>query len=95
MTKADIINEIFYRTGLPKKDIALVVNAVFEVMREALEDEKRIEIRGFGVFSIKVRKPKVGRNPKTGQVVHIPERKVVHFKPSKLLKEALENKGVR
>ncbi len=92
MTKADLVSRVFHKTGFPKKDLAIIIDAVFETMREALENEERIEIRGFGVFSIKVRKPKVGRNPKTGEEVIIPQRKVVHFKPSKLLKKALEEK---
>lgn len=89
MTKADLIQEVVERTGLPKRDVAAMVNALLESMKAAFLRKERIELRGFGIFLAKVRKPRVGRNPKTREVVEIPERTVIVFKPSKIVKERL------
>ncbi len=89
MTKAELISDVARKTGLPRKDVALVVNAVLESLREAFFRKERIELRGFGVFVTKKRKPRVGRNPRTKEEVKIPERTVVVFKPSKVIKENL------
>ncbi len=90
MTKADLVGEIVRKTGLSKKDVAAAVNALFDSLKEAFYREERVEIRGFGIFTTKNRKPRVGRNPKTREEVRIPERKVVVFKPSKIIKKNLE-----
>ncbi|HDM89971.1 MAG: integration host factor subunit beta [Candidatus Hydrothermae bacterium] len=87
MTKADLIADIANRTGLPKKEVAEVVNALFASLKEAFARKERVELRGFGIFTTKVRKPRVGRNPKTREEVRIPQRNVVVFKPSKIVKE--------
>lgn len=91
MRKQDIVDEIYQQTGLPKKDIQLVVNLFLDSVRNALLREERIELRGFGVFNVKQRKGRVGRNPKTKEIIHIPPRKVISFKPSKLVKELKED----
>ncbi|HOK22605.1 MAG TPA: HU family DNA-binding protein [Candidatus Hydrothermia bacterium] len=91
MRKQDIVDEIYQQTGLPKKDIQLVVNLFLDSVRNALLREERIELRGFGVFDVKQRKGRVGRNPKTKEIIHIPPRKVISFKPSKLVKELKED----
>lgn len=90
MRKQDIVDEIYQQTGLPKKDIQLVVNLFLDSLKRAFLREERVELRGFGVFDIKLRKSRVGRNPKTREVINIPPRKVVTFKPSKLVKEMKE-----
>jgi nucleoid DNA-binding protein len=91
MRKQDIVDDIYQQTGLPKKDIQLVVNLLLDSVRNAILREERIELRGFGVFEVKKRKSRVGRNPKTREVINIPARKVVTFKPSKLIKELKED----
>jgi len=89
MTKADLIHEITERTGLPKRDVAAVVNALFDSLKAAFLRKERVELRGFGIFTTKNRKPRIGRNPKTKEEVRIPERTVVIFKPSKIVKDNL------
>lgn len=90
MTKADLIGEVMRKTGLSKREASSAVNALFGSLKEAFYREERIEIRGFGIFITKNRKPRVGRNPKTLEEVRIPERKVVVFKPSKIIRKNLE-----
>jgi len=92
MRKQDIVDKIYEETGLPKKDIMIVVNSFLETMKEAFKAEERIELRGFGVFEVKRRKPRIGRNPRTREEVKIPARKVITFKPSKLIKVIKEER---
>jgi len=92
MRKQDIVDKIYEETGLPKKDIMIVVNSFLETMKEAFKSEERIELRGFGVFEVKRRKPRIGRNPRTKEEVKIPARKVITFKPSKLIKVIKEER---
>jgi len=67
-----------------------MVDSIFKAMRESLIAGDRIEIRGFGVFQVKDTKPKpAARNPRTGEIIYVPARRKTHFKPGKLLKEAL------
>jgi integration host factor beta subunit len=87
MTKADLVDEIAQRTGLTKKDVADTVDEFLEAVSRALMDGKHIEIRGFGTFKVKDRKPRTARNPRTGEAVHVPPRKVPVFKVSKELKD--------
>ncbi len=86
MIKLDIVNEVVNRTGITKLKAGQAVETVFESMKKALERGNRIELRGFGVFSVKPRKTGIGRNPRTGDVVNIPPGKAVRFKPGKQLK---------
>ena len=71
---------------LPHRDIELAVKTIINCMTQALSSGKRIELRGFGSFSLRYRKPRIGRNPKSGMTVNINERYVPHFKPGKNLK---------
>ena len=89
MTKADIVEEIANSTGLTKKDTALDVDQLINAMKEALREGKHIEIRGFGTFKVKQRKARTARNPRTGEPVQLPPRKVAVFKVSKELKESI------
>ncbi len=75
---------------LPYKDIELSVKTIIESMINSLKNGKRIEIRGFGSFSLRYRKSRIGRNPKSGESVNIDERYVPHFKPGKDLKERVK-----
>ncbi len=86
MTKRDIINKVAKETRLTKATVFETVNAVFDVLREALADGERIEIRGFGVFEVKERKPRMARNPKTGEPAEVKRGKRVRFKASTLFK---------
>ncbi len=85
MIKLDIINAVVQRTGITRTKAEQAVETVFEAMKQALGRGQRIELRRFGVFSVKPRKTGIGRNPKTGQEVAIPPGKAVRFKPGKEL----------
>ncbi len=88
MTKSELIERIAERQDqLSMKDIELGVKLVLELMSQALAGGERIEIRGFGSFSLHYRAPRVGRNPKTGETVHLDGKYVPHFKPGKELRE--------
>ncbi|MFQ6091893.1 MAG: HU family DNA-binding protein [bacterium] len=89
-TKKDLALKVSKVTGFRKNVSAKMVNALFAAMRDTLIAGNRIEIRGFGVFEVKDTKPKpAARNPRTGQIIYVPARRKTHFKPGKLLKEAL------
>ena len=87
MTKRQLIEKLTQNVkGLSFKDAELVVDTIFESMAGALSKGERIEIRGFGSFEIRTRKPRTGRNPKTGAQVPVPEKKVPFFKVGKELR---------
>lgn len=88
LTRSELIERIAAKqTLLSAKDVELAVKTIVEQMSEALSTGGRIEIRGFGSFSLHFREPRVGRNPKTGDAVTLPGKYVPHFKPGKELKE--------
>ncbi|MCH2476907.1 MAG: integration host factor subunit beta [Gammaproteobacteria bacterium] len=91
MNKKELIEIIANEQDqLPYKDIELSVKTIIESMIDSLKKGKRIEIRGFGSFSLRYRKSRIGRNPKSGESVNIDERYVPHFKPGKDLKERVK-----
>jgi len=90
--KLDIINEVVNRTGITKTKAELAVETVFGSMKKALANDDRIELRGFGVFTVKPRKTGIGRNPRTGAEVRIPPGKAVRFKPGKELQALPQDK---
>ena len=91
MTKSELIEIITTKQKhLPAKDIELALKQILEIMSDALAEGERIEIRGFGSFSINRRPPRVGRNPRNGEQVVVPEKLVPHFKPGKALREAVD-----
>ena len=91
MTKSELIDLIARRQDqVPAKDVELAVNLILETLTEALVVDDRIEIRGFGSFSLHHRKPRIGRNPKTGAAVALASKRVPHFKPGKELKESID-----
>ncbi len=93
INKKDLIEIIAKEQDqLPYKDIELSIKTIISSMVKSLKKGERIEIRGFGSFSLRYRKPRVGRNPKSGQSVNIEERYVPHFKPGKSLKERVKQK---
>jgi nucleoid DNA-binding protein len=85
LIKQDLIQRVVERTGLPRIKAESAVDAIFEAMKGALGSGDRIELRGFGVFTVKPRKTGVGRNPRTGTEVTITPGKAVRFKPGKEL----------
>ena len=88
MTKSDLIDLIARKqTQLAYKDVELAIKTMIEQMTQALSMGQRIEIRGFGSFSLHYRPPRVGRNPKTGESVSLSGKHVPHFKPGKELRE--------
>jgi DNA-binding protein HU-beta len=91
MTKADLVKIISENTGIIRKDVAVVVDSLLKSVKDSLIDGNHIEIRGFGTFKLKTRKPRVGRNPKTDQKVPVPQRTVPTFKFSRDFKVSVVN----
>lgn len=90
MTRSALIEKVAQRVeGLTLKQTEIVVETVFDSIKEALKKGEKIEIRGFGNFRLKERQPRKARNPKTGESVDVPQKKAIRFKAGKALKEAL------
>ena len=88
MTKSDLVQALSEKVAsLTKKECEVIVDTVFHNMRDALQRGEKIEIRGFGSFTVRVRRAKEGRNPKTGEKVFIPEKRIPFFKVGKELRE--------
>jgi integration host factor subunit beta len=87
MTKANLVEEVLRLGDLTRRDGEVIVETVFDSVIAALKSGDKIEIRGFGSFRIRQRKPRVGRNPKTGAKVEVPAKRVPYFKPSKELRD--------
>jgi integration host factor beta subunit len=95
MTKSVLIEKVSEKiSSLTRKQTEIVVETVFESIKESLVKGEKIEIRGFGNFKLKNRKPRKARNPKTGEKVDVPEKKVLHFKAGKALKEAINSRNL-
>lgn len=93
MTKSQLVQELMSRAShISQKDMGLIVETVFDSMIKALSGGDRIELRGFGTFEVRVREPRLGRNPKSGTKVSLGIRKVPFFKAGKELKEKLNGK---
>lgn len=91
MTKSELIDQLAnFQRHLAHLDVELGVRSVLEQMSAALANGERIEIRGFGSFSLHHRAPRMGRNPKTGESVALPGKHVPHFKPGKALRERVD-----
>ena len=89
MTKAELVEEVSRVSDLTKKHSEIIVETVFRSIIEALQRGEKIELRGFGSFRLRQREPRKGRNPKTGDKVDVPPKKVPYFKPGKELKELI------
>jgi integration host factor subunit alpha len=89
MTKADIVEIIHQKIGFGRKESTEIVEQVFGIMKETLESGEKIKISGFGNFNIRAKRPRKGRNPQTGEEMVISGRRVVTFKPSPVLRKAL------
>ena len=93
MTKSELIARLAERfPQLVAKDADFAVKMILDALSEALVKGDRIEIRGFGSFSVTHRPPRLGRNPRSGEAVQIPEKRVPHFKPGKALREAVDKR---
>ncbi len=91
MTKSELIGSLAEKQPqLDQRDVELAVKGLLERMSAALEAGERIEVRGFGSFSLHERPSRIGRNPKTGNSVQVPDRRVPHFKPGKELRERVD-----
>ncbi len=90
MTKKDIILRISDQVNLKQIDIKKVVQATFDCILDALARGEKIELRNFGIFKVKQRKPRTGRNPRTGTIVPVPARKSVVFKPGLEMKQRVK-----
>lgn len=93
MTKADIAEKIQAATGLSKKDSTQLMESVFSLIKETLESGEKLKITGFGNFEVKQKSDRRGRNPQTGEAITIGARKILTFKPSTLLRQAVNRKA--
>src|SRR5678816_1803045 len=94
MTKADIIEHVYEKVGgFSKKEAAEIVEVVFDTIKETLERGEKIKISGFGNFVVRDKNSRVGRNPQTGKEITISARRVLTFKPSQVLKNALNGEA--
>ncbi|HXJ18056.1 MAG TPA: HU family DNA-binding protein [Candidatus Polarisedimenticolia bacterium] len=91
VTKAELVEEVTRVTELPRKESEAAVETIFESIIAALQADDKIEIRGFGSFRTRQRRGRTGRNPKTGAKVEVPAKKIPFFKPSKELKDYVNN----
>jgi integration host factor subunit beta len=91
MIKADLVNKIAREMDIPKQEAEVGVNLFFHSIKDAIQRGEEIEIRGFGSFRFRKRTSRSGRNPRTGEPVKVPPKKVLYFKPSKLLKELINS----
>jgi DNA-binding protein HU-beta len=89
MTKAELTESVASKADLPRNVAEKAVNVLFDDIVAALREGDKVSISGFGTFSVAVRKPRTGRNPKTGESIEIGETKAAKFKPGKTLKESL------
>ena len=93
MNRSDLVEELAARfSQLTANDVELAVKAILDAMNDAMVSGHRIEIRGFGSFSINRRAPRIGRNPRSGANVAIPEKRVPHFKPGKALRQQVDQR---
>ena len=92
MTKIDIIDFIYERFGIPKKDCVSMVESVFDIIKDDLDKGNGVMISGFGKWTVKAKKERKGRNPQTGEALMIDARKVVTFKPSTVLRDAVNSR---
>ena len=91
MTKAELVERVANQINLTKKQTEVVVNTVFSSITESLAEGKKVELRGFGSFRIRQRNARIGRNPKSGQKVEVPSKKVPFFKAGKELRQLVDN----
>ena len=89
MNKTELIAAVAEKTGMTKKDAERVVSATFETITASLSNGERVQVSGFGIFEVKTREARVGRNPRTKETIQIPATRLPQFKASKTLKDAV------
>jgi integration host factor subunit alpha len=89
MTKADLVENVYLKTGFSKKESAEIVEMVFDIMKITLERGEKIKVAGFGNFVVKDKSTRRGRNPQTGEEIEICSRRILTFKPSQVLKSSI------
>ncbi|MCD6534609.1 MAG: integration host factor subunit alpha [Deltaproteobacteria bacterium] len=89
MTKADMVDLVYEQIGLSKRESARIVESIFDIIKETLEQGENVKISGFGSFNLQHKKPRRGRNPQTGEEITISARRVLSFKASNVLREQL------
>lgn len=90
MTKRELVIEVAEQLGFTQNEVASIVQTTLDTITQSLSEGQRLELRNFGVFDVKTRDPRVGRNPRTGQEVQIAAKRVPGFKPGKALKEYVQ-----
>lgn len=93
MTKAGLVDAVYDRVGVSKKEAADCVDTVLELMKETLETGDELKISGFGKFEVRQKGERIGRNPQSGVEIMIPERRVLRFKVSQVLKDELNGES--
>ncbi len=91
MTKVDIVESIYDKVGFSKKEVAKIVESVFDIIKDCLQREDKIKISGFGNFVIRKKRARRGRNPQTGSDIEISSRRILTFKPSQVLKSGINH----
>lgn len=91
MTKAELMEEVAKNSELTKKDAEVIVQTVLDSIIGSLQEGEKVELRGFGSFRLRQRSSRMGRNPKTGERVDVPAKKIPYFKPGKELKELINS----
>lgn len=89
MTKVDIVEAIYEKVGFSKKEVAKIVESIFDIIKDHLRNEDKIKISGFGNFVVRNKRSRRGRNPQTGDDIEITPRRILTFKPSQVLKTGL------
>ena len=92
MTKVDIVETIYEKVGFSKKEVAKIVESIFDIIKGHLQKEDKIKISGFGNFVVRKKRARRGRNPQTGNDIEITSRRILTFKPSQVMKAALNRK---
>ncbi len=92
MTKSDLVERVAEKLDITKKEAEAIVGIVFGSIVEAIEKEEKVELRGFGCFKVKTKRARKGRNPRTGEEIDIPAKRVPYFKPGKDMKEAVNKR---
>lgn len=93
MTKADLVDEVSRITEVKRKEAEVIVETIFDSIMSALRGKDKVEIRGFGSFRTRQRRGRTGRNPKTGEKVEVPPKTIPFFKPSKDLKDLINQES--
>jgi integration host factor subunit alpha len=95
MTKAELVDALYHKIDLPKKEVQDIVEDFFEIIKSDLEKGNTLKLPGFGNFNISSKNARVGRNPKTGEKVEITARNVLTFKPSSILRDRVQKGGIK